>query len=251
MDSAGWRRWLDNDSYFDDLAVFSMGPLHPGGITASRQLLQALEWPGKRVLDAGCGNGTTIRLLESVGAECIGLERSPIMRRVAIQSGLQAGQIHPCDISRMPFEPPAGIGDFDVILFEGVLGFITSPISTVFSIAELLRKAGQIVVCDWVPQGRARASRSEYGFVPIGRTEPTSLARRLDGAGFACSIVTEPTSTKPFSLPLSEAIRRAQLVFGEVPDGLLERAVERKCRKMRAALLGAFEATRYLLVAAR
>jgi cyclopropane fatty-acyl-phospholipid synthase-like methyltransferase len=64
------------DSYGEDLAA-----IHAAGFTAlasaaARELLPRLK-PGSRVLELGCGDGTTARALTEAGHRVYGIDSSP------------------------------------------------------------------------------------------------------------------------------------------------------------------------------
>src|SRR5690554_1866547 len=110
-----YNDWLRNNHYFDDLAVFSIGTLHPGGLKASKKVMNEFDWNGKKVLDIGIGNGFTIKYLSQIGAECHGIEKSEYMTRSAILNGVDYRIIFNADINVFPFT-----STYDFIIFEGV-----------------------------------------------------------------------------------------------------------------------------------
>lgn len=68
------------------LAVLGKRVIHPGGRASTDRLL---EWaairPGQRVLDIGCGVGTTaIRLARDHGAQVMAADIAPLMRERAL-----------------------------------------------------------------------------------------------------------------------------------------------------------------------
>ncbi|MEN6409755.1 MAG: methyltransferase domain-containing protein [Anaerolineaceae bacterium] len=99
---------------------------HLGGVFATRRLLAGCRLaPGQRVLDIGCGTGTTTRLLaETYGVQVTALDLLPQNLRTAQQRvnqpAARARISWLCaDAHRLPF--PDGI--FDAVVVESVIVF--------------------------------------------------------------------------------------------------------------------------------
>lgn len=73
---------MRNAFYGDDLAA-----IHAAGFTdiarAAAEQAQVMLAPGSRVLEVGCGDGTTAGALGGAGHEVIGVDRSPAMVAIA------------------------------------------------------------------------------------------------------------------------------------------------------------------------
>lgn len=244
-----WREWIVNDRYFDDLAVFSVGPLHPGGLAASRGLLEMTDWRERSVLDLGCGNGTTLRMLQELGARGVGIEASPYMRQAALRIGLSPESILAGDISNLEC---LGLLDqpFDCVIAEGVLGFVPDPCSILECTTRVIAPGGWLYVCDWVPHQRSWIGAASYGFRIYGRTDPQTLADVLSRRGYECTVYQFPTTVQKFRLTEPEALRRASCFFGDVDPRHLKTAVHRKVELMRSILSEEIRCERFVLVAA-
>ena len=83
------------------LAVLGKQVIHPGGRASTDRLLEwAAVQPGERVLDFGCGVGSTdIRLARECGAEVIAADIAPLMR--ARISGII--RVQEADILALPY----------------------------------------------------------------------------------------------------------------------------------------------------
>jgi SAM-dependent methyltransferase len=145
------------------LAVLGKRVIHPGGRRSTDQLL---EWaairPGERVLDIGCGVGTTaMRIARETGAEVVAADISPLMRARAERriraARLSNVTVEEADILALSY-PDAS---FDCVIAEAVTMFVDRGRAA----AELAR------VCK--PGGRVLATEFCW------RTEPTAEAREV------------------------------------------------------------------------
>jgi SAM-dependent methyltransferase len=145
------------------LAVLGKRVIHPGSRHSTDQLL---EWAGiqagERVLDIGCGVGTTaVRIAREAGAEVVAADISPLMRECAehaVRSArLPSVTIADADILALPY-PDAS---FDGVIAEAVTMFVDRCRAA----AELSR------VCK--PGGRVLATEFCW------RREPTDEARKV------------------------------------------------------------------------
>lgn len=146
------------------MAVIGKRVIHPGGRKASRQLL---EWAdvqsGERVLDVGCGVGTTaIDVAARTGAQVTACDISPIMRARAehnVRSARVGGRVNveEADIVDLPYPDDV----YDCVVAEAVTMFVDRP-----------KAAGELVrVCR--PGGRVLATEFFW------RRPPTDEARRI------------------------------------------------------------------------
>jgi SAM-dependent methyltransferase len=145
------------------LAVLGKRVIHPGGRRSTDQLL---EWasivPGSRVLDIGCGVGTTaVRIARETGAHVVAADISPLMRerarRNVAASGVGTVTVEEANILDLPY-PDAS---FDIVIAEAVTMFVNRKKAA----AELAR------VCK--PGGRVLATEFFW------REPPTDEAREI------------------------------------------------------------------------
>jgi SAM-dependent methyltransferase len=146
------------------LAVVGKRVIHPGGRVSTDRLLQwAWITPAQRVLDVGCGVGTTaIRVAQDQGAVVVAADIAPLMRERAERNVAAAGltdrvRVEAADITALSY-PDAS---FDVVLAEAVTMFVDRSKAA----AELAR------VCK--PGGRVLATEFCW------RRPPTDKAREI------------------------------------------------------------------------
>lgn len=112
------------------LALLGKRVIHPGGRAATDRLLEwAAVQPGERVLDIGCGAGTTaVRLAREAGAVVTAADISPLMRDRAVAAVADAHVAHQvrvedADILALPYAD----GAFDAVVAEAVTMFVDRP----------------------------------------------------------------------------------------------------------------------------
>jgi len=188
--------------YGEDLAA-----IHAEGFTAmardaAHELLGRLRRPW-RVVDLGCGDGTTARLLTDAGHDVLGIDRSPelvaIARRRAPRAEFRVG-------SFVDAELPAGC---DAILAVGeVLGYALDPRVGTGTLGEVvarcarsLRRGGALLF-DLAAPGR----------VPAGGTRGWT-----EGPGWTVLVDARADD---------RVLTRRIVTFREVRDGRIRRAEE-------------------------
>jgi ubiquinone/menaquinone biosynthesis C-methylase UbiE len=152
---------LDPYAFF---AVLGKRVIHPGGRTATDQLIRKADFePGQRVLDVGCGVGTTaIEIARRFATNVTAVDIAPLMlERAAANVGAARLQnrvsVEPGDITAMRYADNA----FDRVIAEAVTMFVDRSRAT----RELVR------VCQ--PGGRVLATEFFW------RKPPTAEARHL------------------------------------------------------------------------
>jgi SAM-dependent methyltransferase len=152
---------LDPYAFF---AVLGKRVIHPGGRTATDALIRRADFrPGQRVLDVGCGVGSTaIRIARQFSAEVTAVDIAPLMlqRATANVSKLGLGDrvtVEQGDICALRFAGQT----FDRVVAEAVTMFVDRPRAT----RELVR------VCK--PGGRVLATEFYW------RKPPSPEARHI------------------------------------------------------------------------
>jgi 2-polyprenyl-3-methyl-5-hydroxy-6-metoxy-1,4-benzoquinol methylase len=112
-----------------------------------KAIMRALDpQPGERILDAGCGAGHYMSLIQQRGAEVRGVDGAEVMVSAAQKSGFDV-ELHDLEAAA----PPGG--PYDKILCAGALEFCRDPKRVVYHLAEALRPGGRLLV--FVPRESA------------------------------------------------------------------------------------------------
>lgn len=131
--------------------------LHPGGVAATRAMLDRLELtPDTRVLEIGCGTGaTTVLAARNTGATVVALDRSPRMLAAADdrlrQRGVRASvDLVQTDMNRgLPFTDST----FDAVFAESVIALLDDIDAVAHECARILRPGGRVAFNEriWKP----------------------------------------------------------------------------------------------------
>lgn len=115
--------------------------LHPGGERTTALTVESLRLdPGARVLDVGCGYGSTLGMLEERGYAPIGLDLAP-------EAAISASSIG-CSVVADAELPPIRDGSLDGIVMECVLSLLPDKRAALSRAHNALRRGGRISVSD-------------------------------------------------------------------------------------------------------
>ncbi|GAE34296.1 class I SAM-dependent methyltransferase [Halalkalibacter akibai] len=133
-------------SYIDFLAEFGVRGAHPGGMEATKYIMQKTNLKkGAAVLDVGCGTGETACYLSNQHHfKVCALEKHPIMLKKAkerFEKESPTIQLVAGSIENMPFEQ----NRFDLILVESVLSFVEARKALV-ECFRVLKKNGTLII---------------------------------------------------------------------------------------------------------
>ncbi len=136
---------------------------------------------GERVLDVGCGNGTTT--LEAArrvapGGTVVGVDISALMlalaRRRAAGTGTGNVEFLEADAQVHPFE----VGTFDAVISQFGTMFFEDPEAAFTNLARTVRPSGRLAIVCWQD-----VSRQEWIFVPASAAAPYVGLPDLDPPG--------------------------------------------------------------------
>ena len=137
-------RFID---YFNAHANLSHAFLHPGGRTASDELLGYIPRLDAKdqILELGCGTGSTAKLLlERFPCRYTGIDASPVMIKRASESLKKYGQrstLLDCDIQKK--ELPLPSESVSLVVAESVLA-IVDPTVIIPEVHRVLRRGGYL-----------------------------------------------------------------------------------------------------------
>jgi SAM-dependent methyltransferase len=132
------------------LAVLGKRVIHPGGRASTDRLLGwAGPGPGEKVLDIGCGVGTTaIRIARQFGATVVAADISPLMLERAARNVRRAGVdgvlVESADILDLPYAD----GSFDRVLAEAVTMFVDRPRAAT-ELARVCKPGGRVLATEF------------------------------------------------------------------------------------------------------
>ena len=130
---------------------------------------------GKKVLDAGCGNGRFAYYAAKYGAEVWAIDLGPAVE-VAQKNTEQAGrvQVVQSDLHR----PPFALESFDFIYSIGVLHHLPDPEEAFQNLLSYLKPGGEIqIYLYWKPE-RQPIKRALLSMVDVARKITTRLSHR-------------------------------------------------------------------------
>jgi SAM-dependent methyltransferase len=212
-----------------------------------RLLARAAAQPGERVLDIGCGSGTsTIALAERVGpaGRVLGIdiaaESVEVARRRIDAAGLAQAEVLLADAATHPFPP----GGFDLLASRFGVMFFLQPIAAFAHLRAALRPGARVVLTAFRSPAENRWTTGAAAAVrdlvppppPPGPEEPGQFAfadparveRILRGAGFAevalapedvpMRLGTDAAEAAAFAMTLGQVSRALQ----DAPDGTRE-----------------------------
>ena len=135
---------------------------HPGGLTLTRQLIEYCNFkPGSKVLDIGCGTGTTVEYLASYGVQATGVDiaesRLQQARKKLPQLQLVYGDGH-----SLPF----GKSCFDGVIAECSMSLMHNQAKVVREINRVLKPGGKLAITDiYMPESQYAASYYNKGYL--------------------------------------------------------------------------------------
>jgi ubiquinone/menaquinone biosynthesis C-methylase UbiE len=134
------------------MAVIGKRVIHPGGRTATEQLLKrAAINADTNVLDVGCGVGTTaITIAQRFGADVTAVDIEPLMLERAQKAVEEAGvhdrvDVRPGDILSLEFQDDS----FDVVIAEAVTMFVDRA-RAARELIRVCRRGGRVLATEFM-----------------------------------------------------------------------------------------------------
>lgn len=228
------RYWAAHADHYDAMQAH----LTPHLLDAAR-----IE-PGERVLDIGCGCGTTSLLAAERGAKVLGVDLSAPMLAVARDRAAEAGGIRfeQTDAQVHDF----GEGSFDVVLSRFGVMFFEDPLAAFTNLTRALRPGGRMAFLCWqdLRENRYRVLALDAiapyvdtsgaigpGPGPFSFARPGYLREILTGAGLtgvAVDAVREPVRLAADAAGAADFLRRGamlRVILERYPAETAERAV--------------------------
>jgi len=133
---------------------------------SARALEAAAARPGERVLDVGCGTGTTTaELANAVGAsgQVLGVDISEPLIAAARAQNLANARFAVGDAATHPFDA----GSFDLVFSRFGVMFFADPVAAFRNIRRALKPTGRLVFLCWRPP-----HENPWGAVPMLAAQP-------------------------------------------------------------------------------
>lgn len=127
--------------------------------------------PQSKILDLGCGNGISARLLNQGGFDVVGTDISPLFLAEAKEWENPRLRYHVCDVMELPFESES----FDVICSNELIEHLPDVETALTEMTRVVRKGGRIVLSgpnlcspliplfDWLSLMSGKSGRPVWG----------------------------------------------------------------------------------------
>lgn len=189
--------------------------LRPGGGDLTGRLLDALDLPaGSRVLDVGCGPGTTLRLAADRGLAPVGLDYSLRLAGEAAGPGPVVGG----DAERLPFRAAS----FDAALVECVVSALPDKARALGELARVLPPGAGLALSDVTATGQPpepAATVLAWAACTAGALPAGGYADLVESAGFTVESVEDHGAA--LQALVDRVRRRLALLEGASATGIL------------------------------
>jgi len=213
--------------------------------------------PGMKVLDVGCGDGTTAVPSAKRGAEVLGVDIASNLvaagNRRAHEAGLANLRFTEGDASKL-----AGIPDQSFDLVVSIFGamFAPNPFDVAKELVRVARPSGRIVMGNWIPNDPTlvaqilKISSAYLPPPPEGAISPVSwgveanVAERFGAAGIAPSDIAYARETYTFNFagPPNAFVDEFRNFYGPTMNAFAAAEKESKADALYAELQTLFEA---------
>ncbi|TMC19755.1 MAG: class I SAM-dependent methyltransferase [Chloroflexi bacterium] len=176
------------------LAVLGKRVIHPGGRPTTEEMYRLADFqPGQRVLEVGCGVGSTaIEIARRFNCHVTAIDIDDIMLNYARANVRAAGLdekviVQKADVLALPFSDQA----FDRIMIETVLGFVDQAVAS-REVLRVCRRGGRVVDHEFMwertpPDELLQISGVPTVLSPAGFLRDEGLKHTLEIAGHTIS----------------------------------------------------------------
>ena len=212
---------------------------------------------GMKVLDLGCGDGTTAIPAAKLGADVLGVDISAPLVAAANRRAAQAGLSASCRILEGDACDLAGIENrsFDRVISMFGAMFAPRPLDVAREMVRVTRRGGRIVMGNWIPDDptlvaqllKVSASYSPpppEGFVsPMAWGVPNNVIERFGTAGIAWEGITCERDTYVFDFKGSPAqfVDTFRQFYGPTMNAFDAAAKDGRTDALRSELVALFE----------
>ncbi len=110
-------------------------------------ILDGYEWRGMRIVEVGCGQGSTLNFLPSLGAKVVGMDISFKSVSQAYAGAVELGQLASVNLLQSDAEMlPLSTSSFDLALSVGVLHHTEDTLCGIQEIHRILKPGGHAIV---------------------------------------------------------------------------------------------------------
>src|SRR6266513_2653790 len=212
---------------------------------------------GLRVLDLGCGDGTTALPAAKLGAEVLGIDIARNLveagNRRAAEQGLTTVKFQEGDASNLEQVPDKA---FDLVVSTFGAMFAPKPFEVVKEMVRVTRPGGRIVMGNWIPNDPTLVAQilkisSSYsppppeGFVsPMTWGVEDNVIERFVGAGVPDEKISFERDTYTFNFPgaPSELVGLFRTYYGPTMNAFEAAAAEGREADLQAELEALFNA---------
>lgn len=146
--------------------------LHPGGTEMTEAAIEATDTrPGDVVLDVGCGNGSSLRLMRERGLRGIGIDLS----EVALREASSSGSVLVADGEHLPLSP----GSVEGAVVECVLSLLVDKAQALDDLRRVLKPKKRVAVSDVVVE------RELPSYLEGAAAWSSCIGGALSGQGYA------------------------------------------------------------------
>ncbi len=185
------------------LRLVTGASLRPGGVALTRKALEICAFTqGSRILDAGCGAGSTLALLGEMGFAHLGVDKSAMLLREAAAYG----KVMLADILDLPLKDGCFVG----VMCECVFSLQLDKPAALREICRVLETGGKLILSDlYLRKGEAApAAGGLAGSCLAGALPLAVLQNMLEQCGLKAMHVSDE------SYYLRELAARMILKFG-------------------------------------